>query len=309
MEKNRRYALILPLALFILAILFLTGLYRTISGWLIIVVMIIIPAIIVYFLPKEPEELEEEDGEEGETRPVGRVSRVWSNIQGVLVIIAFLFVPVIIILIAWWPMIGPADSTVGINILSKTYGPKEFQTEGVCSKTGCQIDSTGVVLSNGGYINLKNTENISIHQIVVTPEALPIGSVVQSWIGLYKFQVTAQEKTYRGDIFLYSGIKTEGISEQTCTDVESCLPLRGEREGVPIIIGVNRWNIIPFGWLPTLLSHQQPFIRMKYNWYDEVAGGSNLVYGDDKGQPVQGQVVVSSVPGGGTITIKEVKIY
>lgn len=256
--------------------------------------------------------------EEGEETRYERISKAWSKIKGyglvgrakgwikILVIVILL---IGLIIAAWWPMIGPAISLVGLDGAKKTFGPEEFQTEGVCSKTGCQAGNTGVTLSNGGYINLKNTENMSIHQIVVTPEALPIGLVVQAWIGSYKFQVTAQEKTYRGDIFLYSGTTEKSISEQTCVDVESCLPLRGEAEGRPIIIGVNRWSIIPFGWLPTLLRHQQPFIRMKYNWYDEVVGGSNLVYGDDTGQPVQGQVVISSVSGGGMITIKEVKIY
>ncbi len=59
MEKTRRYVLFLPLALFVLATCLLTGLNNIMPAWLVIIIIFIIPAVIVYFIPKDEEETTE----------------------------------------------------------------------------------------------------------------------------------------------------------------------------------------------------------------------------------------------------------
>lgn len=229
-------------------------------------------------------------------------SSYWANIQGILAILVIIGVPIIIVLAAWWPMIGPIESLIGFNGAKKTFGPEEFRTEGICSEQGCQVDGTGVTLANGGSIYLKGTENMSVRRVLVTPESLSEGTIMRTFIGPYEFQMTVQEKTYRGDIFLNG----EDISDQTCVNVDACLPERIGTVGVPILIKTHKGDIYPFGWF---LSSEAPVMKMIRESYQTVFDDNYLVSSYDKDAPARGKVVIASVPGGGIVKITEVKIY
>lgn len=212
------------------------------------------------------------------------------TIVGIILLVGFVFA-------AYWPMIGPIESLVGLNGAKKTFGPEEFRSEAICSG-GCQVDGTGVTLAYGGSIYLNGSENMSIRRILITPESLPEGTIIQTFIGPYEFLMTVQKKDYQGYIFLNG----EDISDQPCN---GCLPWRIGTEGVPIIIKTNKWDIFPFGWITEI-----PSMKMKREWYQEVFDTNELVNSYDKPAPVRGKVVIASVPGGGIVVkIKEVKIY
>lgn len=221
-----------------------------------------------------------------EEAPETPIIGVWSNVQGILVIIAIIFVPIIILLVILWPVLGMLETIAGLNGARETIDSVNFQIEGSCSGA-CQFDSTGIILQ-GGNFTLNGMENKTIHQIRIFPKSFSEANSVIVIIGSYTYTIWME-----GDGKFYGSIYDNALEEPDISISTAYQPERVVGKTFPILFKANSEILTA------------PSIKLTPDDSDMVFGNTGwVVKSAAQKDPVRGIVKI-----GGNINIRKIEIY